>query len=595
MSSKIEDSPPKRTTRTRNLLRLVSAYFALILIFSGSFLAMRHHFAQHMINEAAPTGDTTSFSPVIPTEEGQLLKLNRQFISGMIVFTCGFLALGRFYWKGEKSSFVAVTVVVATGLLAELSIRAYADVDISADSWGYHLPFAARLLGIVGRDLYQFNNNTEPQYSGFPHLFEFIQGFLWKVTDRVQAANFVCLLSLVSFCFIMKRVVGVRWQYVLLALITVPMVQIHATSDYVDLPVNLCVSTLIIIVYKWFIEGKKVDNCEFVVSSLAAICAANGKLVMVPISFILFGMIFWARFGEDLRLRKILTSPGRSATRLLLGAACIIVTGLTTLKDAIAYGNPFFPLKITLFGLTSPSGSNSDPAYRLIASAHGFDVIGNATRWVSSILELRDKPFSWSIDQWNSQADIRSMGGYFGAFMVANLLLVVAKLIFKPSNRPWRERLFWFLLISLTAIAPRSLELRFYMYFPIVLVTLNLYWISGMKRPEEAVSRAEKMWMSAVLAFLIIVLAGTRLTHVRPHFYGMPQLLADQVDPRALAQVKAGGSYTIDNAWWPFLYCAKFHQKGIYALHDIRGAQGHPAGPVEIKAVGSIDHGGDTQ
>jgi len=568
------------------LLRLTVAYIALSLLLSAAFLQARQHFARVMLSEATHTMHRTPFGPASSTRGEELLKLDRQFIAGMIVITCGFLALSRSVWKGAKITFAVVTELIAIGLLVELSIRAFVDVDISADSWGYHLPFAARLVGIVDRDSYRFNSNMEVVYSGFPHLIEFIQGLFWKLSGRVQAANCVCLFSLVLFCFISSAVLKVRWQNVLLALITIPLVQIHATSDYVDLPVNLCVATLIIIVFKWFVEVRKVTNLEFSLALLAAILAANGKFQMVPIAIVLFSVIFWARFGGGVGFRTVLVRPGRTAAILSIWAACVVLIGFTPVKNCIIHGNPFFPIKITLFSNTLPYAGEQQAGYTF--STQRSDVAVNAARWVSSVLELKNEPFSWSIDQWNPRADLSRTGGFFGAFMAANLLLLVGKLIFKPGGQPWRERLFWFLFIFLTAIVPRSLELRYYMYFSIVLVTLDLYGISQMALPEKVVGVAEKMWMSVVLGFLVVVLAGTHLTYIRPHFYGMQRFLADEVDPRAMAEIKEGGSYSIANAYWPFLYCAKFHNRGDYSVRAVSAGDGPPTNPVEITAVGSI-------
>lgn len=581
-----KESNSNRIGRMGTLRRLTVAYIALPLLLSGAFLLTRQHFARVMLSEAAHTMHRTPFGPVTSTRDEELLKLDRQFIAGMIVITCGFLAFSRLLWKGEKITFAAGTQLIAIGLLVELFIRAFADVDISADSWGYHLPFAARLWGIAGRDSYRFNSNLEAVYSGFPHSIEFIQGLFWKLSGRVQAANFVCLLSLVLFCFISKAVLKVRWQYVMLALIAIPLVQIHATSDYVDLPVNLCVATLIIICYKWFVEVRRVTNLEFSLALFAAILAANGKFQMVLISIVLFSAIFWARVSRGTEFRTVLAKPGRTAAILSIWAACIVLVGFTPLKNCIIHGNPFFPVKITLLGNNLPYAGEQQAGYTF--STQRFDVAANAARWVSSVFELKNEPFSWSIDQWNSQADVSRTGGFFGAFMAANLLLLVGKLIFKPGAKLWRERFFWFLFIFLTASAPRSLELRYYMYFSIVLVTLNLYSISQMVLPERVVGLAEKAWMSVVLGFLVVVLAGTHLTYIRPHFYGMQRFLTDEVDPRAMAEIKEGGSYTVTNAYWPFLYCAKFHDRGHYSVRAVSAGDGPPTKPVEITAVGSI-------
>lgn len=88
-------------------------------------------------------------------------------------------------------------------VILSMFFKSLIDVDRSYDSWWYHLPFAARIWGIVPVTSYAFQDFLEARYHGFPLLAQFLQGFFWVVFQRVQAANLVSFLSLIIyFCFL---------------------------------------------------------------------------------------------------------------------------------------------------------------------------------------------------------------------------------------------------------------------------------------------------------------------------------------------------------------------------------------------------------
>ena len=62
----------------------------------------------------------------------------------------------------ETLKLIALTVVVSTFL------KSIIDVDRSYDTWVYHLPFAARIWGIVPAQMYAFEPNEEVRFDGFP-------------------------------------------------------------------------------------------------------------------------------------------------------------------------------------------------------------------------------------------------------------------------------------------------------------------------------------------------------------------------------------------------------------------------------------------
>src|SRR5258708_40243001 len=95
--------------------------------------------------------------------------------------------------------------IAAWGLLACILAAAVTDVSLAWDVWYYHLPFAARIAGIVPADQYAYDAMNQARFDGFPLLGETLQGLLWRVTGRPESANLVALSSLPLFAWFLRK------------------------------------------------------------------------------------------------------------------------------------------------------------------------------------------------------------------------------------------------------------------------------------------------------------------------------------------------------------------------------------------------------
>ena len=199
--------------------------------------------------------------------------------------------------------------LVAITALVSLFFKAIIDVDKSYDTWFYHIPFAARIWGIIPAELHTFYDTEEYRFAGFPLLVEFLQGFLWFITQHLQAGNLVCFFSLILYCYFLKAYLDVAIYCSAIALLAIPLVQIHTTSFYVDLPGNLCLSALIMLTYLLYIkQGREVANRRnLLLIFLSAVTSANIKFQLVPLVFLLLCFvvlrIVWLRC-QQVQARK---------------------------------------------------------------------------------------------------------------------------------------------------------------------------------------------------------------------------------------------------------------------------------------------------
>jgi hypothetical protein len=75
---------------------------------------------------------------------------------------------------------------------------------------------------------YQMSPEIQLRWEGFAKLTEFLQGALWALTGNLQASHFVCLSCLLIWCGIIWAKFRVNPAWMWLALLSIPLVQIHS-------------------------------------------------------------------------------------------------------------------------------------------------------------------------------------------------------------------------------------------------------------------------------------------------------------------------------------------------------------------------------
>jgi hypothetical protein len=454
---------------------------------------------------------------------------------------------------------------LAAVLAASLAVAAWHDVSKGYDVWYYHLPFAARLTGVMDASTYAFSAENQARYEGFPLLAEALQGLVWRLTGHVEATSLVALAALFALPLALRRLFDVPPHVALLALLAIPLVHIHATAGYIDLPANACATLLLFCVYRALVSRRVSTRGLLVAGGLAA-ATANMKFQLVPIVVL-----------ASLTMAVVALRERRSVKRFALVAVLAPLVFATPLKNAARHGNPVWPIELTIAGQVFPHTEN---AYA--QSPPNLAEAPKPVRFLHSILELESRPIAskrrWSIDQWAPSDDPTCrMGGYFGAYVALNL---VALGVFVWRRRQSREALAAAALFAgVTVVAsavPQSHELRYYMHWMLLLVSLNLILWSR----EGPVAR---LALGAVaLATLGVVVWATDAGYV----YASGTRFADFVDRRTersiIDSAQPGERLCIDRPPNTFLYAAPFHGRHDYAVQeaadesDCRGARPIP-------------------
>jgi hypothetical protein len=456
-------------------------------------------------------------------------------------------------------------------LLALLFIKAIFDVDATWDSWAYHLPLAAQMWGIVSVE--SFNSQSlQAIYDGFPLLCEFLQGFIWYISNRPELANLVCYFSLLLYIYFLNHYFKIPYYLSSIALLSVPLILIHTTTAYVDLPGNIAVSILIMMTFLQYTRESFINIFNFSLMIFAGAFAVNTKFLLAPVVFIALIFIGF----------KIVIDKKRGVSRysdlnkwivkkLPIAVLIILLIFAIPIKNLVVHGNPVYPMKIEVFGMPLN--------YKLTAqnpAPHYLKDSNSAVRWIFSLSEIGLRslrhPKRWSADQW-MQTDSKGfrMGGYFNFYVLFHLIVFIF-LCYRVRRPTTYIAVYILILISIiAALSPQSHELRYYMYWMITLMSLNLYFITKYNS-----NLALNKWINhrnfglCCLAVLLFVNINTRLKHAIPKFYSFNMLIEEKVDKKKTDNIKKHPDITIDitDKPWDFLYASEFHRPLMYLIRD---------------------------
>lgn len=423
----------------------------------------------------------------------------------------------------------AIAIIIVTSIF----LKAIIDIDTNYDVGWYHLPWAARIWGIVPIESFLSEDLIEYRYDGFPLLAHFFQGLLWKLTGRIQATNLVGYLSLIIYFIFLKTYFKVPLYLSAIAIFTIPAVLTHAATSFVDLPGNVGVSVLMMMTYSFFRRSQLPQKRELLITFIGAAVAVNTKPQLQPLVFVLYWVVgirlVWLYFKH--------TKPGQRKLWLTVPLAVVasILIFATPIKNVALYGNPFYPIKIEVAGIVLNHQLTPDT----------YSEGNRPQKWLRSIFEINTP--EWSPDQWNEYNPkyLDRAGGFFGAYVIFNLLLLVGLTIReqlqnraspKGKSRNATTALITILLVSLIpANFPQSHELRYFMFWMITLVSLNLYLVSS-QQPDNKWLQPKYLGL-VCLIFLAIVCIRIDNYYLRPVFNPLAPYLKDTVKTELLEQM----------------------------------------------------------
>ncbi|MGP0129514.1 MAG: hypothetical protein ACTMUB_09725 [cyanobacterium endosymbiont of Rhopalodia musculus] len=463
--------------------------------------------------------------------------------------------------------------VTASIVLFSIFLISFFDANYGGDAFMYHIPFAARIWNIIPPEQYTFEYNTEHRFLGFPLLANFLQGFFWFIFQKPEATNLLCYVSLIVFISYLIFYLRIPFYLGTIALLAVPMVHMHAARSYIDLPGNISVSILILTTYLLYIGKINLNIKNLLIIFLSATAAANTKFQLIPITFItLFFTLtkilikFWENTPQGKSKIIGLTKP------LLISFVASLIIFATPIKNLVLYQNPFYPVKVEIAGMVL-NHNEAVPDFM----HENIKKLSPTFRWAKSVLEINvfdsRRPWQWTLAMdfisWNEEKF--GMGGYFGGYVVFNILLFIF-LCWKQNNTDSKVAIALMVIMTLlTSIMPQSYELRYYMYWMIVFVSLNCYFICRLVEGSSLKNSWIKPENFALIAasFMIIFITKTRYFFTIPEFSSFHNQVqrTDIIDQDLRKSFEHGEQIClVAKVPHSFLYNSYFHSYSDYSI-----------------------------
>jgi hypothetical protein len=448
---------------------------------------------------------------------------------------------------------------------------AFFDGDGGGDAFMYHIPFAARMWGIIPPEQYTFEFFTENRYLGFPLAAHWFQGLFWTIFRKPEATNLTAYFSLIVLIIYLKNYLKLPFYLTVLPLLAVPMIHMHATRSYVDLFGNVLVAILILTLYLLYSHKKQLDRVSLAIMFVSATGAANSKHLLAPvIGFILIFVIYQLFKVYYFQIKNPRQKRINLAKMTLIGSfACLLIFG-TQVKNTLLYQNPFYPVEISIMGHvlnhTEPQSNYMNPELRKLLPP---------VRWLKSALEIdafdNRRPTTWTLAMdFVSLDDAKyGVGGYFGGYFVFNVILFVY-LCWKHKTQETKVAIALVSIMTLMTWAlPQSYELRFYMYWMIVFVSLNSYLLCEYNNLHKHSIIKPQYFGLIALVFMIIFIDKTAKSFTVPQFHSLTYKIenAGWIDPKTMKQFKDGDKICLVNkSPFAFLYNSYFHPPQQYFL-----------------------------
>jgi hypothetical protein len=358
------------------------------------------------------------------------------------------------------------------GFIALLTTKALTDLDVNWDNLAYHLPFAALRSGIFGPE-FSFDPYLTAVYQGFPPLLDVLEGYVWKITDNMNAGNLLNVVIFASYVILLHRFSRAPLIIIACAIAAIPLIHTQLATGYVDNLSNLSFGLAIVLTFIAATERR--DDwlllCGVAIGGLAF--AANVKLQFVFLSslaLIPVALLFWVKYVRGEATHRIILF----SAVVFLGVAAI---SWLPLHNALLYGNPLYPIEISLFGYHLP-GVLSTARYGNPAYVQGYPQF---VKWLLSVSEFHAfdlRTVAYNIDQGDTPQTAMSfrMGGYLFVYVLVSLGLFVL-IVWEQNRRRLAILAAAGLLSAFVASLPASHELRYYSFWMVTLVSCVIYML----------------------------------------------------------------------------------------------------------------------
>jgi hypothetical protein len=458
-----------------------------------------------------------------------------------------------------------VGAIIAAIALLVLGLRASLRFDESWDGTSYHLVFAAFRAGILTFDDLTPIPHIQNYYKGFPPLLDIVRGFTWRITGSILVLQTFGLLAILALTAFWRFNFELPARWTIIAILSVPLLQIGATTLYVDTFVNCLFAIPVSATAAAFVEQRTLRRTEIIISFVALVVAANAKLQFVVLGVLLLALLCLHQTLCLLRERR----AREAALFVLLAAAVLFPVSFIAWRNLIEWGNPVYPVTAEIPGFRFPG----EFPVTVLKGPEYLDGAPPSLKWLLSIFEFRafeGRDLLYTIDQHSTipigpvplfdprPASFR-MGGYF----LPLVLGLVAWLTFLTRHLALRVRVRWFIpiLAATIVVAPiaASHELRYFSFWMLNLIFLC--FLATKRVPENR---------GAFHAFLLVMFLSVGVWTGWRYFDFRSYSVQDHIKAHGIDRAVTGRDLCFEHRNRdPILFTWIFHSSGRYRVVDL--------------------------
>jgi hypothetical protein len=362
------------------------------------------------------------------------------------------------------------------------------------------LPFAGLRTGIIHAEQFGLKPWLHSRYLGFPPLADLVQGALWGLFGRPEAAALISPIAILLLSLYLRVAYRVGMIWTALVFLAVPILHTALNAGYVDLWTNA------FFVIHLFSAVKARSPCRNRLLHTAISCAALAVSVNSKEQFFVVGTMSFALIALDRMIRLLVAKPTRpfstpEARDLLLFAVLAPIVFFSPIRNLALYGNPIYPVTVKIAGHTFPgTESNEWSGPRALARAPA------PVRYILSQLDLEAvnmRPDGYVLDQY---APSPGMSGERMGGSLAVLLLMAGAYLVLALRRPLAGRPDALLiggfgvLVAGMSLLPGFNELRYSPFTEITVIVVALYLLT--KAGDQGDETASTLALSLKIALV---------------------------------------------------------------------------------------------
>ena len=352
-------------------------------------------------------------------------------------------------------------------VLAAIAVRATLSPIFYYDSWWYHLPFSSYIWDIGGgAATFQISPFLMERFKGFPLLWETVQGAFWAATGGLWSITVPQTLLVLFYLYICRSLLSVPIGWLVLGLVACPMVLLHLQGTNNDLPAAIMIAIAFLLMSNLLSNASRPTDWVKAGGLVLAFAIAGNIKYQALIACFAISVILGCGclFLRGLSLRR------RLALIALLTFA-MTTANISAIKNFVSYGNPVYPINVSVAGVTLFQGTESSeyeanyPSYLLRGSQPV--TFPSPVNFVLSISELdwtmRGVAPWYNMDSVTGGSPRRGppsrTGGWGLMFVALNLMLILTQLVHIRELHDRQHRILLInvvLLTVLTAFLPRS-------------------------------------------------------------------------------------------------------------------------------------------